>query len=615
MTICRSPVVGLGLKSGGRALGVMKARKWNMRTSNSNSSADIKRKPFSGVECSSAKEMLASSDVVPEMVPRYLMIDSVETGVFDNYPKHSMIVVLKKFLDIAETESEKVPEVYMWSRLVSSIVDGVTTTTKVTSVNVKTRSDAQSLKLLRTTEIFECKVKVTPHAYRNSSKAKVWDESGLFAPYNDEELAEALISHGVKEIKRGSYVNRQKEKVPGKVYYITFRNRSPPTALYFKKLNIKMDVEEFVDRPTRCFGCQKFGHNKTSCRDKGKVDTCVKCGKRHVTSEENPCTAEAACINCRGAHPASFTRCPAYKQEEVVRKLAKEKEVSPRDIIKMMRNKGEYINYAAPSIAEVVRAQPKLSDNSHTRLDIIEKTMEGLQTAVLSLTSSIQQVIQPKGEESMLSEFEERLKRLEVDNEDKTAKLESALNRVNELQLENAELRKQCNNTEVVNMELEDTGQQISASSQQYKDMEKRLQEREEELEKLKAQTQTKDESIHREYNSLKEKYSTLMEKVKKNASDMDLLRATTKTSQREQDLATELEFSRTEIQMHTSSIAVLEGEQKTQKELLEKARDEICRLKQAQTSSERGRPNRDRSSQAKNVNSATSAHKSGDKR
>lgn len=64
------------------------------------------------------------------------------------------------------------------------------------------------------------------------------------------------------------------------------------------------------DIGTQCRKCQRFGHAATNC---GLEYRCVKCTDRHSPGD---CPLEneepAKCVNCNGAHPASFKKCPIY---------------------------------------------------------------------------------------------------------------------------------------------------------------------------------------------------------------------------------------------------------------------------------------------------------------
>ena len=373
-----------------------------------NSSSRRERRGFANVENIfnvvdrwSAQEMLASSYQIGEIIPRHLVIDSEQPGRFKDYPKHNLALIIKKFLGIGEKEVDEVPEIFLWTRIHRG------TETEVTSINVKTKCDKHSKKLLLAKEIFGVKVIVTPHPSRNLSKGKVWDKEGIFSSYTETQLQEALENYGVAKVERGTYLNSKKERVYGKQYFLTFATASPPTSLNFPQIGIKMDVEKCLPRPIRCFGCQKFGHGKDRCKTKDQVDVCANCGDRHVTSKESPCVNDARCVNCRGAHSAASFTCPAYKQEEYIKHEAVKKEIAPRDVVMQLKSVGQYINYSKPSTAKVVsegrssegirevdRERKIRKEEENTRLATLENSMGTLMQIVGTLATNIENLVQ-----------------------------------------------------------------------------------------------------------------------------------------------------------------------------------------------------------------------------
>lgn len=76
------------------------------------------------------------------------------------------------------------------------------------------------------------------------------------------------------------------------------------------------------DVGTQCRKCQRLGHAATNC---GLEYRCVKCTERHAPGD---CTLEndqpAKCVNCDGAHPANYKKCPVYtKYAENLKKTQK----------------------------------------------------------------------------------------------------------------------------------------------------------------------------------------------------------------------------------------------------------------------------------------------------
>lgn len=91
--------------------------------------------------------------------------------------------------------------------------------------------------------------------------------------------------------------------------YDTRKLLSIRTILNFR---VRWDKLNTANRSTQCHRCQQFGHGSDLCSHKPH---CVKCIGEHLTSE---CPRvdnggdNAQCLNCKGAHTASFRSCPAH---------------------------------------------------------------------------------------------------------------------------------------------------------------------------------------------------------------------------------------------------------------------------------------------------------------
>ena len=79
--------------------------------------------------------------------------------------------------------------------------------------------------------------------------------------------------------------------------------------------------------------CQAFGHGTQNCYVKPK---CVKCLKDHFTQDCDKLdrNTPAQCVNCKGSHPANYSRCQAY-----LRHLEK---------IQQVRSQRRNVQYQAP---------------------------------------------------------------------------------------------------------------------------------------------------------------------------------------------------------------------------------------------------------------------------
>ncbi|XP_043473426.1 uncharacterized protein LOC122505707 [Leptopilina heterotoma] len=80
-----------------------------------------------------------------------------------------------------------------------------------------------------------------------------------------------------------------------------------------------IQITPVIQRPRRCFRCQRFCHTKNQCRS--TYPSCEHCSGRHLTDlcpykELPPC-----CKNCKREHVASSNLCPIFKMEFGILKL------------------------------------------------------------------------------------------------------------------------------------------------------------------------------------------------------------------------------------------------------------------------------------------------------
>lgn len=61
---------------------------------------------------------------------------------------------------------------------------------------------------------------------------------------------------------------------------------------------------------SQCHTCQIWGHTASNCSRKPQ---CLKCAEDHHTKEcTKPSNTPATCANCKGDHPANYSKCPVY---------------------------------------------------------------------------------------------------------------------------------------------------------------------------------------------------------------------------------------------------------------------------------------------------------------
>ncbi|KAH6933615.1 hypothetical protein HPB50_016803 [Hyalomma asiaticum] len=167
-------------------------------------------------------------------------------------------------------------------------------------------------RLLRSELLCGVEVKVSiPDAYQKSSSVI----RGVPTSYTEDELLELLRNQGVIYVKRlvrytaGSSAGEGVTREPtGKVVLTFPRKLERPTKVKVGEEEYKL--REFVDRPARCYKCQRLGHVSRHCASKLRCKRC--CGPHDI--KECQSDRPRRCANCGGPHYPSYKGCRAYNQ-------------------------------------------------------------------------------------------------------------------------------------------------------------------------------------------------------------------------------------------------------------------------------------------------------------
>ena len=174
--------------------------------------------------------------------------------------------------------------------------------------------------LLKTTKIFDLKVKISLHNSLSSSKGVI--RCLELRPCSDKEIIENLKEQGVTGVRNVS-VRRNGVIKPTNTYVLTFNTPILPKKI--KVAFLSVNVEVYIPNPLRCYQCQVFGHHEDYCM---KKPICVNCGgERHCNDDRN-CKNTAKCVNCNGNHPVFSRDCPTWKKEKAILKVKYEKSIT-----------------------------------------------------------------------------------------------------------------------------------------------------------------------------------------------------------------------------------------------------------------------------------------------
>ena len=190
---------------------------------------------------------------------------------------------------------------FVIEKCIQSIVGHPKTIKKLKSGDLLLEVDRKQVEnLLKTTKIFDLKVKISLHNSLNSSKGVI--RCSELRPCSDKEITENLKEQGVTGVRNVS-VRRNGVIKPTNTYVLTFNTPILPKKI--KVAFLSVDVEVYIPNPLRCYQCQVFGHHEDYCM---KKPTCGNCGgERHCNDDRN-CKNTAKCVNCNGNHPVFFSR-------------------------------------------------------------------------------------------------------------------------------------------------------------------------------------------------------------------------------------------------------------------------------------------------------------------
>lgn len=202
---------------------------------------------------------------------------------------------------------------------------------------IETEKPIHSDLLLKTHQIADIAVKITPHNSMNFSKGVIKSLDLKFC--KESEILQQLKPYGAIAVKK-IQVKRDNVQQPTGTHIITFNNPSIPTNIKLACLNLK--VETYVPNPMQCFNCQRYGHTKTKCTRKS---ICPKCGEDG--HQDTPCTSELKCSNCSGAHPAYSRKCPKWQMEKEVQAIHFTSKISFPEARKLVEAKTPSRSYAS----------------------------------------------------------------------------------------------------------------------------------------------------------------------------------------------------------------------------------------------------------------------------
>lgn len=104
--------------------------------------------------------------------------------------------------------------------------------------------------------------------------------------------------------------------VPSTSVKLVFDGQDMPSHVYL--WYTRLPCEPFIQNPTQCFTCFKFGHVSKFCSTKSSL--CRKCFQ--VEAENHVCDlVNLKCLNCHGPHNVNSKNCPEFDRQKNIKVL------------------------------------------------------------------------------------------------------------------------------------------------------------------------------------------------------------------------------------------------------------------------------------------------------
>ena len=266
--------------------------------------------------------------------------ESSDSGSETQQPTSPTLLNVPRFLVVKSQEEKRTMadlSPFVIEKCIQSIVGHPKTIKKLKSGDLLLEVDRQQQveNLLKTTKIFDLKVKVSLHQSLNSSKGVI--RCPELHPCSDKEIIDNLTDQGVTGV-RNVKVRKNGVLKSTNTYVLTFNTPILPKKI--KVAFLSVNVEVYIPNPLRCYQCQVFGHHEDYCMKKPICGNCG--GERHCNDDRN-CKNTAKCVNCNGNHPVFSRDCPTWKKEKAILKVKYEKSITFPEARKLVEEQ-----FAAP---------------------------------------------------------------------------------------------------------------------------------------------------------------------------------------------------------------------------------------------------------------------------
>ncbi|KAK4317776.1 hypothetical protein Pmani_011174 [Petrolisthes manimaculis] len=266
------------------------------------------------------------------------------------------------------------------------------------SLLVKVLNSSQVKDLLKLTQIHSFKVKTTIPVGPNTCKGVIFHRD--LADLDDADILDGMKDQGVVEVQSMTRMRENKREKFGLVFMTFAAAQIPDTVKIGYEI---VHVRPYIQKPMRCFRCQKFGHTALRCftRNSGEF-ICGKCAGSHET---NLCSETVfKCANCGGPHQAGAGICRSLIVETETMAYMKAHDVSYGEAKRKVEGVTQVptVSYAgavagssnAPAVndlLELLKAKEKENQALNDKVNSLESTVVELKELVAELVESTKQ--------------------------------------------------------------------------------------------------------------------------------------------------------------------------------------------------------------------------------
>lgn len=191
--------------------------------------------------------------------------------------------------------------------------------------------------------------------------------------FDEKEILTELEKQNVIKVQHISRSNGDKPRTNTGVVILTFSTSAPPDRVVIGWRVCR--TEKFYPRPIQCFRCYEFKHISKACE---KEERCRDCSKAAHKDEEE-CSKEYSCINCKEKHSSTNKKCRAYQTEKLIVKTKTDLNISypaARRMVEAKTSKDSYASKTSDLDKIISNERSKWQQEMESKFKSISEKME-----------------------------------------------------------------------------------------------------------------------------------------------------------------------------------------------------------------------------------------------